>query len=256
MRACIPALLLLALCAPVQALERGAAQAQASRVDRTTARLSAQEQALAAQWDLTGSEWRRYRTLMQGIRGSLSVAGITPLEVLGIHAESNAERTRYAELFAQLMEADTARVLAFQRAYQDAWQRLYPDIPVVDPALSGTQDAFAMGAIPALKGGDRLLYFAKPKCPKCDAALKPLLTRVGEARGWGMDIYLLGSKGDDGAVRRWAQARGIDPALVTAGSITLNHDRGTLARLAGEGARLPQLLHQRGQDFTILEFGQ
>jgi len=79
---------------------------------------------------------------------------------------------------------------------------------------------------------------------------------VGEARGWGMDIYLLDTGGEDTVVCGWAQARGIPPALVTSGRITLNHDRGTLARLAGEGVSLPQVLHQRGQAFTILEFEQ
>jgi len=54
--------------------------------------------ARAQAWGISETEWRRYASLMQGIRGSLSPEIISPLEVLGIHARDEAERRRYAEL--------------------------------------------------------------------------------------------------------------------------------------------------------------
>jgi len=77
------ALVLLTLCGPLPALEQVAAQEQTS-----TSGPSMEERSKAADWGLSESEWERYRRLMAGLRGSLSVPNITPIEVLGIHAES------------------------------------------------------------------------------------------------------------------------------------------------------------------------
>ena len=69
-------------------------------------------------------EWQRYRQLMQGIRGSISPETISPIEVLGIHARDEAERQRYADAWASAMHEDVDRILAFQRAYDEAGKRL------------------------------------------------------------------------------------------------------------------------------------
>ena len=63
--------------------------------------LTSTERAKAKVWGLSTAEWRRYRALMAGIRGSLSPSTLSPIEVLGIHARDEAERRRYAELWAQ-----------------------------------------------------------------------------------------------------------------------------------------------------------
>ena len=89
-------------------------------------------------WGIGVDEVRRSRALMRGPRGAFSVANLSPLEILGIHARSDAERRRYAELFARAMHADTERVLAFSVEYEEAYKRLYPQDQVVSftPAAS------------------------------------------------------------------------------------------------------------------------
>ena len=82
-------------------------------------------------WGIGVDEVRRARALMLGPRGAFSVANLSPLEILGIHARSDAERRRYAELFAKAMHADTERVLAFSVEYEQAYKRLYPQDQVV-----------------------------------------------------------------------------------------------------------------------------
>jgi integrating conjugative element protein (TIGR03759 family) len=261
MRSRIPPTLLLpivclALCAPSLATQEQTTRAQDSESAQSGSGISAEERTLAAQWGLTEVEWQRYRHLMRGLRGSLSVSTISPVEVLGIHADSESDRTRYAEMFVRLMQQDTERVLAFERAYHAAWRRLFPDIPVIDRGLlEGDGSASEQSAVPALLNGDRILYFAKPQCPACDAALVPLLERLHDAEGWGIDIYLVGTAGDDAAVRRWAEAQRIPTRLVASRAITLNHDDGALARLVPE-ASPPQILHRRGQSFTVMELRQ
>ena len=92
------------------------ANAQPTQTEQTeTERLSKthrQEQA-AARWGLTVAEYEKYETAMAGLRGRLSDTHITPIEVLGIEADTPAERRKYAEAWVKLIEADTAKVLAF-----------------------------------------------------------------------------------------------------------------------------------------------
>ncbi|MEW8057076.1 MAG: TIGR03759 family integrating conjugative element protein, partial [Candidatus Thiodiazotropha sp.] len=84
----------------VMAAESSHTQIEETRQDssqKATNVLSATDLAHARLWGLSETEWRRYKQLMQGIRGSISPATISPIEVLGIHARDDAERQRYAE---------------------------------------------------------------------------------------------------------------------------------------------------------------
>ena len=182
-------------------------------------------------WDLSEMEWQRYQQLMQGIRGSISPSTISPIEVLGIHARDEAERQRYAEAWARAMHEDVDRILAFQRAYDAAGKRLYPNEPLIDiDRLPGKTEETS-----AFQSSDRLLFFARPACPVCDVMLKKLLMRIDEVSG--IDIYLTDvAPGDDVAVRDWASAHQLDPERVRSRQITLNHDGGALDKLTrGEG---------------------
>lgn len=83
-------------------------------------------------WGLTAEELERAKMLLKGPRASFSVPNLSPVEALGIHARSDAERRKYAEKFARAQHEDTERVLAWAMAYQTAMQRLYPNEKVID----------------------------------------------------------------------------------------------------------------------------
>ena len=128
---------------------------------------------------------------MDGIRGSISPATLSPIEVLGIHARDEAERRRYAERWARLMREDAERILAFQHAYDQAWQRLFPAEPLIDLARLPDEKASDV----ALQPNDRVLFFTRPDCASCDVLLQRLLKRIDTLAG--VDIYLLGLPPDD-----------------------------------------------------------
>lgn len=71
------------------------------------------------------SNWTRYKTLMQGIRGSISPKNISPIEVLGTHARTDMERRKYAEIWARMRHEDIDRILAFQLACNQAFAKRY-----------------------------------------------------------------------------------------------------------------------------------
>lgn len=202
--------------------------------------LSTTDLARARTWGLSETEWHRYQQLMQGIRGSVSPSTISPLEVLGIHARDEAERQRYAEAWARVMREDVEHILAFQRAYDAAGKRLYPNELLIDvERLPGGAENMS-----AIQSTDRLLFFTRPECPVCDLMWNKILKRIDDVTG--VDIYLTDViPEDDAAVRAWALSHRIDPEWVLSRRITLNHDGGALDRLTNGQGEVPRILRRR-----------
>lgn len=213
--------------------------------EATASMLSPIARARAERWDLSPVEWQRYESLMTGIRGSISPASISPIEVLGIHARSDDERRQYAERWAQLMREDVDRILAFQRAYDEAGRRLYPN----EKLIADVPGKLAMPVAADLVPQDRLLLFTAPNCAPCDAVLRDALGKIDRLAG--LDIYLSQIAPEDTAgVRTWATGHGIAPAWVKTGRVTLNFEAGTLAKLGRANAALPVLLRRRDDAIT------
>jgi len=152
---------------------------------------------------------------MQGIRGSISPPTLSPIEVLGIHARDEAERRRYAEAWVRAMREDVVQVLAFQRAYDEAGRGLYPGQLLIDPTRVPKPEP----KTPDLQSGDRLLFFTRTDCARCDALLARLLRRLDRLAG--IDLYPVGLKpGDEPAVRDWAAEYNIQPDWVSGRRVT------------------------------------
>ncbi|TCQ84609.1 TIGR03759 family integrating conjugative element protein [Pseudomonas sp. JUb52] len=204
--------------------ETGSAERQSS-VQRN-------DSAIAQEWGLSSQEFQRYRTLMQGSRGVYS-PGLDPLTALGIEAQSDAERRRYAELQVRAEAQRVQKELAYDQAYRDAWNRLYPNL---QPVQAGGQAA--PQASPAVRGNGRLAVFVTDSCAACTERVKAL-----QSAGQAFDLYLIGSQNDDARIRRWAVLAGVDPAKVRGRQITLNHDAGRWVQL-GLGGELPAVVRE------------
>jgi integrating conjugative element protein (TIGR03759 family) len=216
--------------------------------DTENTTLTASERARARAWALSETEWRRYRGLMQGIRGSVSPENLSPIEVLGIHARDPAERRQYAEAWARAMRADAERILAFQRAYDAAHERLFPEQALIDVAQL---DAFPKSRR-ALESGDRLLVFTPLDCPSCNAVLGRAIDRLDGIAG--LDIYVTGAPPDDAAIRAWAQDRGIQRDWVHERRVTLNRDGGLLKEIDADATELPAIFRRRGERIDRLAY--
>jgi len=165
----------------------------------------------AALWGLKADEWARYKELMKGPLGILS-PGLDPLTALGIEARDDAELMRYAELQAKFEARRVEKLLAFQRAFDEAFLRLFAELPRIAPE-------------------GRLAVFVKADCPTCEKKVGQL-----QAAGSAFDLYFVDSKPDDAKLRAWAKKAGVDPAKVAARTITLNHDNGRWSKLGVPGS--------------------
>lgn len=184
--------------------------------------LTPQQQATL--WGITPQEWQRYLVLKQQERGIWS-PGLDPLTTLGVEAETDPQRQHFAELLVRKEAQRLEKELAFQRAYDAAWQRLYPGLTPLKTAAASTS---------------RVSLFVKENCPACDSLLRTLLAQQRP-----LDIWLVGSQGDDSRVRRWAQTHGINAKQVSERNITLNHDAGRWLQ-TGAG-KIPVALERRGE---------
>ena len=133
--------------------------------------LSDRDRLLGQIWGLSNEEMTRAKVLLEGPRKSFSVENLSPVEALGIHARTDAERRKYAEKFVRAFRADVERSLAWNRAFTEAMQRLYPNDPVID--YSGVPAAQApVGAADAL-GVPRGLVIEPPKRQPTQPARAP-----------------------------------------------------------------------------------
>jgi len=194
---------------------------EASRIVPTQSS-PAEETRHATLWGLKPDEWARYRELMRGPLGLLS-PGLDPLTALGIEARDDAERRRYAELQARFEANRVEKLLAFQRAFDEAFQRIFAGLPRI---------------------GDegRLAVFVKDNCGACEKKVGQL-----QAAGSAFDLYFVDLKPDDARLRAWAKKAGVDPAKVSSRTITLNHDSGRWKNLGLAGALPAAVREENGR---------
>lgn len=214
-----------------------------SSVTNTSTAMS--REALASHWGLTAKEWERFETLKQGPRGYWSPS-LDPLTALGMEAQSDAERQRYAELQVKMEVARVEKELAYQRAYNQAFQRLYPEmLPVQGMAVDDT----GLRMSPTVSSqGHRQLLFVKPGCAPCDRRARKL-----QDAGTAFDVYVIGSAGKDEAIRSWAKKVGIKPTLVQSGQITLNHDNGLWQNAFGGYGEIPATFQRVGAQWQRVD---
>ena len=171
--------------------------------------LDESRRAAAAVWRLSLKDWTRYEALMRGRRGVWTPEA-DPLLVLGAHARTDAERRRFAEAFVRAEHERVEGELAFERAVQAAWARLFPgELRLKVHSAAGTRP-------------ERYALVFDRDCTGCGATV-----RAYAGGAVPVDVYVRGA-GDDAALRLWAWSHGVRAADVRAGRVTVNHDDGSM----------------------------
>jgi integrating conjugative element protein (TIGR03759 family) len=221
----------------------------------------------AARWSLDSSEYQRYLDLIRGPLGKWNPT-IDPLMALGMFAGTQQQSQRYAERYAQQEFELTERVLRFQTAYRAAFNRLYPNVGVLDQRLlapyyahqqqkSASKEAKRLAQRRFVEG-DRLLVFVTNSCKECFTTIRRLMSLLSGLKYSGVDIYVRDAK-DDSAVSRWAKEQGIQTEWLNKQTLTLNRDEGLYHRLKSRSSKVnyvnvPVFL-QRNQQFFQLKAG-
>jgi len=228
-RALLPAIFCLVSLLAAGAAVGDTVTTQSVTRDTPSTPLERSRTAQAANWGLTEQEWSRFEHIQAGPRGFWS-PNLDPLTALGIEAETDQARQRYAELQVTLEAKRAERELAYQNAYTTAWAKLFPGLLPIQGMSSSSPSSSPVATRPAL--------FVEDQCPACTADAQRL-----QSSNVAFDIYLVGSQGEDERVRTWARQAGIDPARVQRRQITLNHDRDHWFSLGAPGS-LPMTFQQ------------
>lgn len=228
-RALLPTVVCLASLLAMGAAMGNPVTTQSRTQDTQSAPLGRSDSEQAASWGLTEQEWTRFEQIKAGPRDFWS-PNLDPLTALGVEAQTDQERQRYAELQVALEAKRAERELAYQNAYTAAWAKLFPGLLPIQGMASPSPASSAVMPRQAL--------FVEDHCPACTAEAQRL-----QSSNTAFDIYLVGSQGEDERVRRWARQADIDPAKVQRRQITLNHDRGRWFSLGAPGP-LPATFQQ------------
>ncbi len=196
--------------------ENSSIQYRESRVVPTSVESAQIIRVKAEQWHLSEAEYRRYLALMDGERGVWS-PGLDPLTALGVSADTAHDRRRYAELFVAREYERTRKELAFQKAVDSAWMRLYPGTPRLETIDTQTLGSESKGA------AVRYAVVVRKECAACDVLLEQQLAGLIESATEGVDIYVAGTAGDDAALREWLEQRPPMAAALQRGGLTVNH---------------------------------
>jgi integrating conjugative element protein (TIGR03759 family) len=195
-------------------------------------------------WGLTRQDWTSYQILMQGHRGILS-PNLDPITALGVEANTQEERHRFAKIHVRFEKQRVEKELAFQRAVDQAWTRFYPKAQLIDMnKIEQGQVATTGQKVEQVKG--RLLFFTTVKtCSDCDNALSALLEQVDKGRQ--LDIFIESAK-SDAQIREWAKVHAIPLLQVRSRNITLNHDKGKLAMISQFTGQVPYVAVKVGNN--------
>lgn len=212
-------------------------------------------------WGLNEVEWTRYLKLMRGPQGRWT-PNEDPTFILGLHARTDYERKRYAKLQVNIEKKRTEQELAFVLAVTQAWEDMYPNMPLIDEGKLQAYDnqmsikapvaQMSQGFDPGadVLPGDRFVVFIDDACTSCKKNVTTLLTKIIPVDGAGIDLYFLQMSDQD--IFQWAASLSLPQSLVGPNKrITLTKgDKGLLQLLAVAHQQEPtNYYRRRGQNY-------
>jgi len=149
-----------------------------------------------------------------------------------LEADNEADRRKYALLYAQLETSNEQKIHRATKAVKEAVKELYGENPklfAVEETVS-TQLASKFSASPPPSQKPRLsLYIKAIDCNQCDAEFKKAYAGVPSMYS-GIDVYFVGVDGNNEPMIAWARAAKLTKDEVLSGKVTINHAEKNLLR--------------------------
>ncbi len=215
---------------------------------------------LASKWGITVEEYQRYTDIINGPLGKWNPE-IDPIFALGIFAENEEEKQRYAEMYAKQEYELVVRTQAFERAYRKSFSEQFPEAKIIEHVLMQEYYAY-QNAKKANKlsrrhksrfyENDRILYFIDVNCSDCSSHIEKLYKIQQENHQLYIDLYLLGISTEQEA-RAWAVDNAIDIELVKQEKVTINVDNGTFSQLKHKSPSNTHFYLHRGNDIFSID---
>ncbi len=208
-------------------------------------------------WGLSPLEEKRYVALMRNRSGFFYQGTghhLTPVQVLGVNAPTDAKRSAYAARDAHQQFEQLAKYLAYNAAYQQAATayKTQLHLPVIRSFNTTPFSPYTYQPI-SLQAGDHVLLFVHLR-----DAVKPimayLMSAVARMPRVQLGIFFVGNA-TRYQVQQWAREQALPIQLVSSHRITLDFDHGQFATL-GIKQPLPVLVRVRGGHSEVIDTGR
>ncbi len=212
--------------------------------------LTAQEKHQAQVWRLTPQEEARYTLLRQNRSGVWWWDHLTPVEVLGLNARNQAERQRYAHLYAQQLQERVAKELAWQAAANDAKAKISRGLPIIRPFDTSRFSPLAYHPI-VLAPHDQVFLLTRLTL-NSTRLINTLLVQLQKQPSASLNIYFADHPSPQ-AVRAWVAKAGLPVQWIHSHRLTVNTDEGTFAQVPKALSHLPVLLQVRAGKVRVVD---
>ena len=208
-------------------------------------------------WGLSKKQEQRYVLLMQNRSGVyFKNTQLTPIEILGINARDDAERSQYAMLDAKQEFEKNAKILAFNAAYHKAATVLKEklNLPIVYKFNYAKYSPYNYKPV-QLQKNDKIMLFVK-KDENVKSVVAYLMVEIERNSSLQMNIYFIDSDITKDEITKWAQRQDIPPEMVKNKFITLNFNHGQYAAVNIKTKKTPLLILARNGHSRIIDTGR
>lgn len=215
--------------------------------------LSVAELHEAKVWGLTAEEEKRYLKLMKN-KSAVYYEGrnLSPIDILGLNAQSDAERAHYAELSAKYEALKVAQNIAWNNAFHEAYKKLFEGVPVVGDFNPAPYSPHAYRPIKLLQG--EMLYLFVDAKDQAQTILMVLKGAILETPNTRLHVFFLHMNNTD--IHNWAKRHEIPEDLVKQKRITLNQGQLAFEALPIPKKSTPFLLQGSGKTASVVDLGR
>lgn len=206
----------------------GALSAQSGKLDSPARHSEAHFSSLAPQyWALSEAEVQRVDSLVNIERAFSQVERLTPFELLGKYADSDADRRHYAEQYATAMAEHQRRSLRWAVAVTEVLkerEQSSQQALLNDPLIGAYLRSLSQSRLPGMAPRWHLHVPAEP-CESCAALVAASVAALDEGTIDGLDVIFIGmDHADEQAVIDWVQESGFSAEDIRGDRITVNID--------------------------------
>lgn len=178
----------------------------------------------AKQWQLTEKEYERYKQILRSPRAYFT-PGLdkNPLLALALESRTEIDRQRYADKWVQIQFENNIKVISWQLAVNDAWERGFSGVPrfsyknpetahyaVANMHQPLDQTSSLEAALQAKPRAQ--LYLSIANCDGCLAAYQRHHELLKKGKYSGLDIHFVAEPTKEQIIE-WAKARVVDSGL-------------------------------------------
>jgi integrating conjugative element protein (TIGR03759 family) len=196
-------------------------------------KMTTEDRTLSKQWQLTETDWLKYKMIMKGPRGTWS-PGLDPLTALGVSETDISERKRYAEIWMRVETRRAELEIAFEIERQIAAKKLHGNQQLIK-----NKQWIEKWEEDQIEIHKTVFLFADAKClEKCKKLTGEVIGSISTHTQ--LEVYFNDSTTSE-EIGVWAAFMKIPPETVRSKKITLNFDDGKASSMKVDLNNLPQV---------------